>query len=255
MSYYIDYTGITYIGNIRKVNQDSIVCNNKYIIEPNDCHETSGHISNKQTSVFAVFDGMGGLSCGEIASAIAAKNIEEIEFQNHILNKLKYYCQKTNEDICNFSIQNNIGSIGTTAAILAFSKRGIFLCNIGDSKIFRIAHGIMEQISKDHVTKSLWSNQKLLTQNLGISKEEMIIAPYLAEGNYQKGDIYLICSDGLTDMTSEKKIRDIILNVPFEYACKELLNEALDLGGKDNISIILCKVEKRNIFSFGKGVN
>lgn len=252
MSYYINYIGISHTGKIRKNNQDSIVCNNKHISESytNGYQRKSGRVSNSGTSVFAVFDGMGGLSHGEIASSMAAKIIEDFKFGKQVVSCLSDYCTNANEEICNFSTQKNLGPIGTTAAILVFTKRGISLCNIGDSKIFRIENGVIEQISKDHTIKCAWGNQKLLTQNLGIPGEEMRIAPYLAEGTYQKGDIYLICSDGLTDMVSKKKIRDIVHDVSFEYLGETLLNEALDSGGRDNISIILCKVEKSKFFDF-----
>lgn len=256
MNYCIRYTSVSHTGYIRKVNQDSIVCENQHIDDPyaNGYQKKDGYIPIKKASVFGVFDGMGGLSNGEIASSITAKCIAKFNFETNPILKLKDLCVKANKEICEFAKKNNLGNMGTTAAVLVFSRQGISLCNIGDSKIYRLGDGCMEQISKDHTEKCSWSNNYLLTQNLGIREEELKIRPYLAEGYYQVGDIYLICSDGLTDMISQESIKEIILKVPFEQASQELLKKALEAGGKDNISLVMCKIEKRNFFITRKGV-
>jgi protein phosphatase len=87
-----------------------------------------------------------------------------------------------------------------------------------------------------------------LTQNLGLSDNSANLKPYIARGRYKKGDQYLICSDGLTDMVSQKEIQRIIKNNAFEDKVPLLLNAALKHGGKDNITIIMCKV-LHNLFS------
>jgi protein phosphatase len=135
--------------------------------------------------------------------------------------------------------------MGTTAAILLFSEKKIILCNIGDSKVFRISNRRIKQLSVDHIAAAAYGVKPPLSQHLGIPPAEMIIEPYLAQGKYNNRDVYLICSDGLTDMVMEEKILQIISELPFDEASNKLLEQALRNGGKDNITIILCKIEQK----------
>ena len=140
--------------------------------------------------------------------------------------------------------------MGTTAALLVFGKTEIALCNIGDSKIFRFANDELEQISIDHYSVAAHGLKPPLSQNLGIPITEMIIDPHVAKGSYNDGDIYLLCSDGLTDMVTTDDMTQILINTRFEDTVNRLIERALENGGKDNITIIMCKVErvKRNLF-------
>ena len=146
--------------------------------------------------------------------------------------------------------------MGTTAAMLLFSKKDITLCNIGDSKVFSFSEGELEQISKDHVVISAFGTKPPLSQSLGIPPNELLIEPYLAQGRYKNGDIYLICSDGLTDMVMLDEIRGILVNYSIQEASSALVSKALENGGRDNITIILLGVkQKKNKFlkNFNKG--
>ena len=140
--------------------------------------------------------------------------------------------------------------MGTTAAMLVFAEKEVVLCNIGDSKIFRLCDGTLEQISKDHVAVSAFGVKPPLSQNLGIPPNELVIDPYLARGPYNDGDIYLICSDGLTDMVSVDEITEVLVSKPIEEAITLLLDKALANGGKDNTTIILCKIERQSGWFF-----
>ena len=202
----------------------------------------TGAVSSDNASMFGVFDGMGGEEQGEMASLIAAKDASKIQFGKDITQDLKKYCMTANESICQYADDNMIFSMGTTAAILVFAKKEIVLCNIGDSKVFRISDKKIEQISFDHVAISVFGKKPPLSQNLGIPPDELKIEPYLSTGKYHDGDLYLICSDGLTDMVETDTIAQIATNKPFEDAAKSLLETALKNGGKDNITLVLIKV-------------
>ncbi|MCD8157265.1 MAG: hypothetical protein LUD53_07575, partial [Clostridiales bacterium] len=126
----------------------------------------------------------------------------------------------------------------------------VAICNIGDSRIFRLSKGQMEQLSMDHVGVAPYGRKPPLSQNLGIPPTEMLIEPYAATAAYREGDIYLICSDGLTDMLSTNQIAQVLGQYPIETAAGCLLEKALERGGRDNITIILCRTEARGKFSF-----
>ena len=137
--------------------------------------------------------------------------------------------------------------MGTTAAILKFAKDRIYLCNIGDSKIFRFSKGTLQQLSFDHVCPSESQEKPPLSQNLGIPESETVISPYIATADYQVGDLYLICSDGLTDMVTLSEIEDLFISEK-EHAAEPLLRLALENGGRDNITLILLHVKKKKLF-------
>lgn len=247
MYYRISYSCVSHIGKIRKINQDNIICDRCFmeVTDANIPFHLSGTRLSKSFSLFGIFDGMGGEECGEMASYIAAKNASTLEIGKDVVLDLSQFCEKTNTDICTYAKMNNVSAMGTTAAILAFTRKGVTLCNIGDSKIFRFFDGILEQISRDHIAVSAYRAKPPLSQNLGIPPSELIIDPYLARGGYNDGDIYLICSDGLTDMVTTEEITQILSSKSITDAIDELLDKALTYGGRDNISIILCKVEHK----------
>lgn len=217
----------------------------------NTAFPLSGYVSTTTPTIFGIFDGMGGEECGEMASFIAAKKASTTVIGEDTIADISNYCFETNEEICRYAQENSITSMGTTAALLVFANTGIVLCNIGDSKIFRFSKGIIEQISQDHITVSSYRTKPPLSQNLGIPTSELIIEPYFALGEYINNDVYLICSDGLTDMLPLDEIKSILKDTTFDETVQKLLDKAIENGGKDNISIIVCKIE----YSIGHMIN
>ncbi len=245
MSYEVKFYCVSHIGNIRSINQDNLICNGKFLCNEDE-FEYSGNVVVGKPKMFAVFDGMGGEECGEIASFIAAQSAAMLDFKNDVLKDITQYCVDTNDKICEYSVNNGIFSMGTTVAALVFDKNDIVMCNIGDSRVYRFSDKVLSQISLDHTDVCLYRKKPPLSQNLGIPKSEMTIEPYLSKGEYVDGDTYLICSDGLTDMVEEKDIQKILTDKKTENPATELLDVALKNGGKDNITIIICKIKKCN---------
>lgn len=252
MYYKIHYSCLSHIGKVRSLNQDNFICDGHYMHSDGTAiaFPLCGTKTSRETSVFGIFDGMGGEECGEIASYIAAKCAASFPVGKNALADLSQFCHKANRDICGYAEDNGISSMGTTAAMLAFTGKHIVLCNIGDSKIFRLSDGILEQISKDHVAISAFGVKPPLSQNLGIPPSELVIDPYLAQGPYNDGDVYLICSDGLTDMVSIAEITEVLISKPIGEAVTLLLDKALANGGKDNTTIILCRIERQSGWFF-----
>ncbi len=228
------------------MNQDNFICDGQYLEGSQGMGlPLCGVKLGKDHPVFGIFDGMGGEECGEIASYIAAKRAAALSVKRNAALDLAQFCEKANEDICCYAARHHISSMGTTAAVLAFTSQQITLCNIGDSKIFRFCGGELEQISRDHVAAAAFGRKPPLSQNLGIPPDELWLEPYIAKGEYSHGDVYLICSDGLTDMVCQEDIKEALNLQPLEEAGMELLNRALDNGGKDNITILLCQIKRK----------
>ena len=256
MSYVIKYYYTSHIGKCRKTNQDNLYCNGNYLNYDNCGTDgiIEGVLSPSSQAVFAVFDGMGGEECGEMAAYLAAKELSEFQFKKDVKQDFADFCKNANTKICNYTDAHKLTSMGTTAALLKFAKDQIGLCNVGDSKIFQFSEGKLQQISYDHVGISAFGKKPPLSQNLGIPESELILSPYVATGEYHNGDIYLICSDGITDMLPVPNIEKILCEEKGSVAAEQLLKQALDNGGKDNITFILIRIEKakRKFFDFNR---
>lgn len=256
MAHVIDYYFASSIGRCRKVNQDNFFCNGQYLGHENQGTGgvLSGRAKPRNAPIFGVFDGMGGEECGEMAAYIAAKEMSGFSFENGMEQGFFDFCTQANSRICEYTQKNGISSMGTTAAILRFTEHDSCLCNIGDSKIFLFSQGVLTQISYDHVGVAVFGRKPPLSQNLGIPETEMIIEPYVAMGSYKEGDVYLICSDGVTDMLTQFQIQEILTHYPEENAAQQLLEGALRNGGRDNITLILLYVknQKRSLLDFFK---
>lgn len=241
-------------GKVRTNNEDNFYFNGLILPEENNglSNLLSADFSLKEWACFGVFDGMGGEAYGETAACIAANIIKEyVDNKKTEKNDLLSALILANQKICDEAKRRCAALMGTTAVVLGFNVQMLYLLNIGDSKAFICRNGLLRQISVDHTDQKLLALQGVtkrkprLTQHLGIEPEEMVIEPYTAEIPMRQGDYYLLCSDGLTDMVPEDEIQAIISK---EILLKDkillLLQKALDNGGRDNITIILCFIEK-----------
>ena len=252
MNYNIEYACLCNTGKVRKENQDNFWCMGKYLESRNDGLPLpkNGVAAVTESPAFAVFDGIGGEQYGEMAAYLAAfvfnKSFDERDKKN-TESFLNSSCDDMNENICKYAEENMIFSMGTTAAIIMFAKKSVYICNLGDSKIYKFSESSLFQLSQDHVTNSLYGGRKpALTQYLGIPEDEFVINPYIAEEKCSEGDRFLICSDGLTDMLSDDEIQHILAeNLKLSECAESLLNTALKNGGIDNITIILCEFLKK----------
>ncbi len=255
MEHQISYSCISHAGKCRTQNQDNYICADGW-----RGHEEASSVSikegmlkvSKTNVLFGVFDGLGGEECGETASLLAAQEAGKTVIEDNPEETLRGMCSMMNEKICRYAAEHGISSMGTTAAMLCFSDSGAALCSIGDSRIYRYRSGELVQLSVDHTGIAAYGVKPPLYQYLGIPPNEMIIDPYTTVTQYEDRDIYLICSDGLTDMLGDEQLRSIFVQESSEKdrgagsivkgAAGRMLSQALDQGGRDNITIILCEV-------------
>ncbi len=251
MGYEIEFYCLSHIGKVRKNNQDNFYCNGQVMEAENNgtADIICGTVEASEDAIFSVFDGMGGEEHGEIAAYLAAKTMCDYALEQDVDEYFKHYCKEANRTICVETREREMTSMGTTMAALLFRKKGVTLCNIGDSKIFLLSDDEFQQISYDHVSVPINGRKPPLTQNLGIPEDELYLSPYIAGGEYHNKDVYLICSDGLTDMVETDRIKGIITTTPKEEACNALLQEALNNGGKDNTTIILLYVKRKKFLN------
>ena len=256
MAYQIEYAYTCHIGKIRNNNEDNFWCCGDSLEAQNQgmSHIRSGYMKQSEYPLLAVFDGMGGESCGEMAAFLAAEACGEHfktakdGIRNDPEEFLNEICESMNQAICDYGRTNKINSMGTTAALLAFAEDAVYSCNLGDSRIYKSDREKFCQISQDHVLGRSLFGKAPLTQYLGMEEENLQLEPSISRQEIKIGDRFLLCSDGITDMLSDGEIADVLSReAPVEETAGILLERALKKGGRDNITLVLCEVkEKQN---------
>ena len=249
MKYYI--CAKTNVGLKRENNEDNLCINGTYMLSP---EKEWGAETAANECVAAVCDGMGGEEFGEFASLCAASNIAENctvllnakdGEQSRAVDNL---ISKINALICDEMRKRNV-RIGSTVTMLCIKNGVADIYNIGDSRIYLFRNGALSQLTKDHTyfqqkadmgIKGQESDKHKLTQNLGIFEHEMEVQADNKQMPIQPNDVFLLCSDGLTDMVSDKEIQQI-LSDNAEKAVDKLIETALKNGGRDNVSVILIR--------------
>jgi len=254
----IECSAITYIGLVRDNNEDNYYINGYY--KADSSIDTEGYIDKQQWDayIYAVCDGMGGENFGEKSSMIAVETLKRYQ-STDIRETINEYIYKANDIICDEMIENGGARSGTTLALLYIRDGKAFSYNVGDSRIYFYRKGNMTQLSEDHTEAERMikmgmltrdearthRSRNKLTQNLGIFPDEMIIEPYVSKSvNIEKDDMFIVCSDGLTDMVTDEEIKDIlsIKNCDTTGLIKRLARATQTNGAKDNVTIILVKM-------------
>jgi len=212
------------------------------------------------TATFVIADGMGGHNSGEVASKIAVDSVSNYLLQsvgkfndeNEIKSYIKDAIKKANIEIFNKSNENEIFfGMGTTFTATVILNKRLIIGHVGDSRVYVLRKGKMIQLTIDHsfieelikkgtLTREEAENhpkRNVITRALGC-EEDIEIDTYLAD--MIENDVFILCTDGLTNMLSESEIRNIIINAEsLDEACNGLVKKALKKGGEDNITVIL----------------
>lgn len=240
---------LTDMGRVREINEDSC------------CHMKL----SDGCDLLMVADGMGGHNAGEVASMIAVKSITDyikLNIKNDDGEKtaevINQAIQKANTDIYDESIQNqSYSGMGTTVTCAIVCNDIICIGHVGDSRAYILKGGKLRKITNDHsLVAELVKNgtiteaeamhhpqKNIITRALGIENQ---VEVDIEKVGCAPGDIFLLCTDGLTNMLEEEKIEGILNNMknPTE-AAKKLIDEANDAGGYDNITVVIGREIRR----------
>ena len=243
MSYFVEATCICNRGSLRCNNEDNFFFNGTIRNEINSIEETSLEMKEAKSrlSYFAVFDGMGGEANGEFASFASAKSFMEIV--NRASETPEKLCQIMNSAVCAEASNRKSRYMGTTVAMLSVDGEIAQSCNVGDSRVYLFRNRKLQQLSEDHVDYRRNGKKGSLTQYLGIPEDEMLIEPCIISTQICSGDVFLLCSDGLSDMVGDEEICAVLReNGDMERLSRMLIGKALENGGKDNTTLILLKI-------------
>jgi protein phosphatase len=250
----LEIVGKTNPGMVRSHNEDSITF-------------------DAEKGLVVLADGMGGYNAGEVASGIAVSVLAS-EIRHRLESEtpetkvqgddedlgvvmLRENVKKANLSIFNAAqSQPQYAGMGTTIVAGLFYDNRIAVVHVGDSRMYRLRGEVFETVTRDHsllqeqidsgvITKELArlsKNKNLVTRAVGIDAE---VVPEVHVYDVEVGDVYLFCSDGLNDMVEDEDIGSTVqmLQGNLTLAVTQLIEQANDNGGRDNVSVILVKVK------------
>jgi len=232
-------------GNIREINEDSFAYS----------YSKEGHFCA------AIADGMGGHSCGEIASKLAAEMTVNymVEVQDINENNVQIHMENAVEN-ANIAIINKAKEsgacfgMGTTLVFICIIDSRVYIEHVGDSRAYLIHDGVLSQLTDDHsyieelvktgnISREDASNhpkKNIITKALGTFDSS---EPEFSVSVLKKNDIVLLCTDGLTNTITNEELAQLAVSVDSpEKMCKKLISTALKNGGKDNVTVAVIKL-------------
>ncbi len=216
--------------------------------------------------LFAIADGMGGHAAGQVASRTACKGLltyyagkmapettyDPVEARLRRLEKVVWEIQ---DQICRFRKgTSQYANMGTTLSVLVLYGGYALTAHVGDSRIYRLRNDVLEQLTVDETMAQLSLEMGLLrpddipdhplghvlTQALGEGLEEV----HTRVERAKIGDIFLPSTDGLHDSVADDEVKEILrINPAGQQACDRLIEAALERGGKDNMTVIVVRVQ------------
>jgi len=226
---------VTDPGRTRRHNEDS------YVIEP---------------PLFAIADGMGGAQAGEVASGLATAALKEGQADAGGEQRIADLIQEANRRVYDRSSSDpNTSGMGTTITVALVEDDHVAFGHVGDSRAYLIRDASMEQLTEDHsLVNELLKTGKLSREEAETHPQRSVITRALGTDpdvdvdtfsvRAENGDLFLLCSDGLTDMVSEESILDLVERHrdDIDGALRALVKEANRGGGQDNITVVAFEI-------------
>ena len=231
--------------------------------EDNACHEP-------ELGLFGVADGVGGYEGGEIASQLAVETLAEFVRRNAADDDVTWPYKidphySFDENLLRIGIQlandrivarkkGILRQMGSTVAMIRLVDHRAVLAHVGDSRVYRLRNGSLTQLTVDHSLynemkaagtkdmppRHLWNYSNVITRALGMGE----CSADLQTERLEEGDTFVLCTDGLTEPVSDELIAEIVGNASAKEACDKLVQTAYDQGGKDNITVVVARVDQ-----------
>jgi serine/threonine protein phosphatase PrpC len=232
-----DSAGTTDAGRKRRRNEDSFV---------------------REPPLFAVADGMGGAQAGEVASRLAAAAFREFHEADELdpEERVATIIQEANRRIYERARSDAQASgMGTTITAALVSGDSVAIGHVGDSRAYRLRGGRLEQLTEDHsLVADLVRSGRLTPEEADTHPQRSVITRALGTDlevdvdtftvEARAGDLFLLCSDGLTTMVDDEEIAQMVANADsLEHATKALVKAANRAGGEDNVTVVLFRLE------------
>jgi protein phosphatase len=228
----------SHAGRVREVNEDA-------------CLEQPGR------GLWAVADGMGGHSLGEFASRLAIRSLADLPPPRDLQHYIALAHERllgANRQLRDEAARRDVQIIGTTIAALLVSQRECACLWAGDSRIYLYRNGRLRQLTRDHSEVEAARSRRARKDDdtLHLPPTNVITRALGAEDTIEMdcgtlpvldGDVFLLCSDGLTNEVADAAIEQALLPGNCGHASQELLDLALEHGGRDNITAVVVRAE------------
>lgn len=229
----------SHIGKIRASNQDS------------------GSVGRH---LFVVADGMGGHAGGDVASALAVQHLYRIDREYTTVDEaretlFRSILEAGTELTHSVEEHPELTGMGTTVSAMIRVKNQMVIAHIGDSRIYRLREGVLEQITTDHTfVQRLVDSGRITPEEAAVHPRRSVLMRVLGDVDAQPeidthivdtqpGDRWLLCSDGLSGYVSERDIAETLLTVDdVELACHKLITQSLSEGAPDNVTVVVIRV-------------
>jgi len=258
--------GRTDVGQMREHNEDAFVVadltRGNATLQP----EVRSHAIGDRGSLFMVADGMGGAAAGEIASAMAIEAVlrelsealasGEAPTEDAFATAIKRATATANAEIHAFALEHpEFRGMGTTATVAGVLGDTVYVAQVGDSRAYLVRGGVAQQITKDQsLMQKLVEAGELTPEEAEQSERRNIILQALGpepaikvdltSQQLRRGDVLVLCSDGLSGQVKTEDIGRVVTEEPdLVAACKRLIDLANQAGGPDNITVIAARFE------------
>lgn len=249
----IEIASLSDIGQVRQKNEDAAGR-----FEPRNKKEQT-----EKGFLFVVADGMGGHRGGEIASKLAVDTIVQGYYDGEGTDSVALLCksfERANQLIHDkATTEIDLFGMGTTCTAMVIKRGEAYFAHVGDSRAYVLRNSRLKQITQDHslvgemVRSGMLSNEdaqnhpkrNVITRSLG-THEQLVTDCPSSPYRLVDGDTFLLCSDGLTSLVVDSDMRNILDSSPPVDACQQLVDLANERGGKDNITVQIIKIHRKN---------
>ncbi|HEY9516160.1 MAG TPA: Stp1/IreP family PP2C-type Ser/Thr phosphatase [Gemmatimonadaceae bacterium] len=258
--------GRTDVGREREHNEDSFLVANLTTGDASPPDDVRSHVVGRHGTLFMVADGLGGAAAGEVASELAVRTIRE-ELQTHWVEgsttgpysfaaALKSAAETANGRIFAYALDHpESRGLGTTATIAGLLGDTLYVAQVGDSRAYLVRDGEARQITRDQsLMQRLVDAGELTPAEAERSERRNIILQALGpepsvkidltHQQLRRGDVLVLCTDGLSGLVRPEEIAEVITGVArLDQACEELIDRANAKGGPDNITVVAARFE------------
>ncbi len=241
-------TAASRVGCVRNNNEDMVFAYDKFV--RSEAYQTEFMTENVDRFVIALADGMGGHLAGEVASADTLENLRF--FVSDMPKGLSVSEVNKTMEVWLDSIHKIITSkghadpsmegMGTTLVAVIYYEGKYFWINCGDSRLYRLRDGKLAQLTTDHSLNTLRGEKRhsnIITNCIGAGCKHTYMDMVEFTDDFRHGDVYMVCSDGLSDMVSDDVIEQMMIN---GSSANRLCEAAIEKGGFDNVSVCVFSV-------------
>jgi len=241
-------TAASRVGCVRKNNEDMVFAYDKFV--RSEAYQTEFMTENVDRFVIALADGMGGHLAGEVASADTLENLRFFVSDmpkglsvSEVNKTMEVWLESIHKIITSKGHADpSMEGMGTTLVAVIYYEGKYFWINCGDSRLYRLRDGKLAQLTTDHSLNTLRGEKRhsnIITNCIGAGCKHTYMDMVEFTDDFRRGDVYMVCSDGLNDMVSDDVIEQMMIN---GSSANRLCETAIERGGFDNVSVCVFSV-------------